>query len=208
MGYTKSFFREMSDLKEYAYETRNKEVAKMYKELHTFVLDGSYSSVKSAPKLVKLIDMGLSEQAKAKAMSITGDTVRNKTRTISMELFSLFGRDFFSKLKSGDVVQEEECRRIIFSVMRSCRSSSDYVLDEVKIQTGYSPRNFNPDFTVDDCKRELAFLGEYSRTTMLGKMQDLSISKLNYLMCLLDGKGDRNEQYEVFSYFEEIGGMK
>lgn len=206
MGYTKSFFREMADLKLYAYETRNKSVARLYKELHTFVLDGDYSSVKSAPKLVKLIDMGASEQVKASALAITGDTVRNKTRTISMELFELFGRDFFEKARSGDISQEEECKHILFAAVRSCRSSSDYVLDEVKMQTNYSPRDNMPEFPLDDCKEELSFLLDYSRPALSIRLSSLDKGKLNYLMSLLDGKGDKIAQYEVFSYLEEMGG--
>lgn len=206
MGYRKSFFRELSDLREYALELRDKEVARIYKEVHTFVLTGEYSSIKNAKKLVKLIDIGASEQVKAANLGISGDTVRVKTRDLSLRLYDLFGNDFFEMAKSGDIDKIRECKKRMYVALHNSRDSSDYILDEVKMQTGYSDRVVSvSSFDLDGCKSEISFLLRFSKLELLKELDDLNKSKLNYIASLLDGKGDRDERYKVMSILDSGG---
>lgn len=198
MGYTKSFFRELSDLRDYVVEVHDKDLALLYKTVHRFVLDCKYSSIKSAQDIVGMLDKGTPTKLMAANLGITASTVRDKVKSTSEELYNLFGRDFFVLFKSGSADDINTCKERLFTAVNVCRSSSYYVLDELKMSLGYNPNLSYNGVDYADCKKELSFLLKYNKANLTEELEKLSKSKLKYLISLLDGKGEDTDRYSLF----------
>ena len=196
--YLRSFFRELADLRQYVIDVHDKSLAMVYKSVLSFVLDCNYSSVRSAPIVVSMITGGASTKDIALRLGITESTVRDKVGSVSRELYELFGKDFFEKFKSGNADEVTICENRLYTAVNSCRSSSYYVLDELKLHTNYAPKQSYEGILYEDCKSEIAFLLKYNKPSLVDDLNKLSKQKLNYLISLLDGKGEEEDRYALF----------
>lgn len=198
MRYLRSFFRELSDLREYVIEVHDRSLATVYKNVHSFVVECKYSSVKSAPVIVSLLDGGATTKEISVNLGITESTVRDKIGSISKELYGLFGLDFFKKFKSGNADEVQVCEERLYTAINSCRSSSYYVLDEIKILTGYNPKKTYGGIAFEDCSDEMSFLLKHNKANLVDETKNLSKERINFIISLLDGKGYEEDRYSLF----------
>lgn len=203
---SKSFFKEMRNLKKEIQDAKDREVAVVYLNLEKYVLSCKYSRYKYANVLVKMLLDGRNEEDIAKTLGISESTIRyHESTSLSKKLYEIFGKDFFRLMKDYSGNKREIDRRL-FLAIRSDSSRYDYcmsdIISEVKTRLVEEPLE---DYDIRDCAKELSFISKYSISNMKRDLANLDLSKLEYLMKVLDGeKGSVDERFNFVYRIEEL----
>ena len=203
---SKSFFKEMRCLKKEIQDAKDREVALVYLNLERYVLSCKYSKYKYANVLVKMLLEGRNEDDIANVLGISESTIRyHESTSLSKKLYEIFGKDFFRLMKDYKENKKEIDRRL-FLAIRSDTSRYDYCMTDVisEVKNRLDDVSFE-DYNIRDCAEELAFISKYSLSNMKRDLASLNISKIEYLMKVLDGeKGSVDERFNFVCRIEEL----
>lgn len=153
--------------------------------LKMYVSTGEFSSYKRAKELISV--NGLSWKDASLVLGIKPDTVKRARYTLSEEVWSIVGKDFFQRLKDGDLAY---CDSIVESLHVE-EISSPIPLEVSKlIRSLASEDDLNSlgEFSdMSEYVEELDFLVGISEPMVRAKVSNLSIGKLLVLLGILDG---------------------
>ena len=153
--------------------------------LKMYVSTGEFSSYKRAKELISV--NGLSWKDASLVLGIKPDTVKRARYTLSEEVWSIVGKDFFQRLKDGNL---EYCNSIVESLHVE-EISSPIPLEVSKlIRSLASEEDLNSLGEFSDMSEyvgELDFLVGISEPMVRAKVSNLSIGKLLVLLGILDG---------------------
>lgn len=194
----KSFFTELEENIKSLENSKEDELLKLYYDLKSFVLQGTFTSYKQANKILACID---SSDTEASALTgIKAGTIRVARRNMSEELFQLFGYDYF--YVSSQNIEEGEFRlkaaKLKFSGPQLPFEITKSILGKNKEDMMYS---------LDSCTNEIEFLKKYNNINISKELASIDTSKLCYLVELLSmEKGSQRDTFELYKrvYKEEI----
>ena len=202
----RSFFRSMLDCREAIYDKRDRPAADVYSSVETFLKEGRYSSYRKANELCIMKLNKYSEEAIAAQLGISVSTVRTHASNVSMELYQLFGTNFFDML-SNYAENRSNVDTVMFRVKHQNEMAVTYVLSdvlsEVKDRVGSKG---GKSFPLEECSQELDFLRRYSKEFLSEALGELNIEKVMYLIDVMDGKKGSPEAWVyIVSQMSEEG---
>lgn len=198
----KNIFRSMLTCKDKITNDRDKEAARKYLEVKSFVESGSYSPYKYAEDLAKLSLGGYADSYIARMLNIQENTLRVYRGRVSEQLESILGKDFFDLLANYQSNRREVDRRILCALKYNL-TAEDLICSEVVVQSVMNEGSTEV-FDLKDCKREISFLLRHSKSTIETELKSLDKKKLAYLIDLLNSKSsttkisDRNDLLMLF----------
>lgn len=182
----KNFLRQIREMKSIAYQNRDKDFGKFLLELQSYVLAGEYSSYKKVRQLTSWVIEGYSDSYIADALQIKESTVRVTCRSVSNELYRLFGNDFFELAVDFKSNRDELYRRLNL-VEISRNSASTYVLRDVLEIVGEPNEFYNKNTKMYECTDEVTFLKKYNLQRIKKDLDKLDRNKLIFLINVLNG---------------------
>lgn len=194
----------MLKCKDAIYKKRDRASAEAYMRVKKFVEEASYSSCKKASDIAKLTLLGHDAHYLAEYFNKSYDTIRTEKRHISEDLWKLFPLDFFDKLENYQK-NKDFIDKCLSSLGNSELTSTDFLFrDFVNFVQSKSDSSYVGEFNEIEFKDELHLLKLYSRLFMEEDMQNVDISKLKYLIDVLDGKtGSIYEKAIITSFIKE-----
>ena len=192
----RSFFRAMLDCHDVIYEKRDRAAADAYSAVEKFITEARYSSYKKANELCIMKLGKYSEEAIAAQLGISVSTVRTHASNVSMELYRLFGTNFFDML-SNYAENRLNVESVLYRLKHQNTMAVTYVLPEV-ISAVKERRTQGGSYELEDCGLELDFLRRYSRSFLEEALKGVSVDKLLFLIDVLDSrKGTPAEWHSV-----------
>lgn len=182
----RSFFRSMLDCRSIIYEKRDRAAADVYSSVEKFLKEGRYSSYRKANELCTMKLSKYSEEAMAAQLGVSVSTVRTHASNVSMELYQLFGTNFFDML-SNYAEHRLNVDTVLYRIKHQNTMAVTYVLPEV-ISAVKDHQVKGGDYGIEDCSQELDFLRRYSRQFLEEALKEVDISKLSFLIDVLDGR--------------------
>lgn len=154
-------------------------------KLNVYISSGNFSKYKRTKDFLFVKDLTYIEAAKV--LNLKETTVRAKRQDLSDEVYTLVGRDFFTRLKDGDfdycesVVNSLELEDVIRNVIP--KGVSDIIRGLVDLDRVIPSQNI----ALTDFEDELRFLVSVSEPMLKAKISNLDIEKLNILLGVLEG---------------------
>lgn len=209
--YNIGFLRAMSLAKEDIAKRKDKPAGEAYLTLKKFLEQGSYSTYKKAGLLATHVLGGYSDSYTARALDISEATLRVHKRNISIELYNLFGEDFFELLSNYTENKQEILNRL--SIISTFNLSSRDILPEELLVILSSLKGGCNNLTDDDvsisaCEREISYLVRHSLNLAKRELESLDTDKLIYLINLLDKNIEAKNRGELLSKIYEEGGLE
>lgn len=185
---SKNFFSELFDLRDRAYEKKDKRLGRVYRDIIQYILSGNYSSSKHAVDIPKLMRDGYTSKQISEMSGLSWSTVRNTIKALSDSLYSIFGSDLFSLLKSEREPVIEGCEKFVNSIVSSNVDSKSMVVSEILLGVRYEAnrKELSKVFDLHECSEEISLLQEFSKVKLLDRLNILDKDKLLYLIGLLD----------------------
>lgn len=202
----RSFFTAMTMAKDEIRKKKDLAAGEVYKQVEAFVQSGVYSSYKKIKQMVSIYINRGSDKDAALALGISEVTARVHKRNASIELYKVFGEDFFSLLMEYELNKEEISRRIDL-LSASTTKSSELLPIEIytRIKGEYKPLK-RGDYSINECLQEINFLSIYSVQRALSELSQLDLNKLRYILAMLDGRaGTTADRYQLISKELMIG---
>lgn len=203
MGYKKNFFKEFLSLKEVIAKEKNKEAATVWLEIKELLLTGKYSNYRKTKELAELILNGYVDSAISIKLNVDENTVRTNKRTLSNELYSIFGEDFIDLFQNFNKNRSLINKRIILAKANFSGGAS-YIanqlpIDVVSLLRGYSlEEGVITSFNIEDCKKELQFLGRFCIKNIQKELSELDPAKVAYIFKLINEGGNPDDCYEIY----------
>lgn len=184
----KNFFSAMLKCKDSIIKKRDKASAEAYLNLRKFLETEKYSSCKKANEIAKLTLDGYDVHYIASYFGKSYDTIRTEKRRISDELWKMFPKDFFERFE--DFSKNQTFINGCLSSLGSFNLTSDKILflelvNTVRTKSGLS---YDGKFDYALFREELQFLKLYSKLFIDSDLENVDISKLKYLLDVLDGR--------------------
>ena len=201
-----NFIKLLKKCKEEIYERKDKEAARVFLKVKEYVLDGKYSTLRVAPKLVSLMMDGLSDDCISSAFSVSESRVRVMKKQVSDELYRVFGTDFFDLLVDyGSASSKEEVDKRLCIANHVNDNICDYVPDFVISSIDACSKRVIRDISLEDCEDEICFLLKHSKKALSNEIQELEDTKLCFLLGVLNGNiADRGqERIELIQRFTQ-----
>lgn len=199
----RSFFRNLTLVKEKVLEDRDRQLGEFYNNLKKFVDSGKYSSYSKKEGLLSCIDMSDSEASEV--LGSTPGSIRVSRRNMSNELYETLGYDFFELLLNGDKDGLEEAKERLDYADNGFSASSFIGRDVTSLVRSEYNRNIGKEeevtYSLDDCLSEIAFLKDHSLKVIEGEFSLLDFRKVMYLLDILDGK---EGTYKNYKYLVDI----
>ena len=186
-------------------KNRDKGAAKVWVSVQKFMEDGSFSTYKKAGTLCRLEMTGYSDERIAEYLNIKETTLRVHKRNISIELFNLFGEDFFDLLSDYDrnskelilrtkivCIKNDDINKLIPTEITSYIDSKAVGLKDV-------------DYSLSSCDDEISFVLRHSVSKLKTEMDLLDMRKLKYVLGLLRSEcGTVRDRFDIKSLFLEL----
>lgn len=191
----KNFFSELLDLKDFAYENRDKQLAMVYKDINKYISIGEYSTSKYATTIPMWLKLGLSSKEIAEKAGISWSTARNTIKALSDALYKDFGQDLFRLLRSDNPVVKEGCAMFVSDIVSNSGDSDALVMSDLLIELKYAYKKDNEfaNYDLQDCEAEIKLLRDFNKQFMLSRLDSVDKSKLLYLIALLDKRVGNSE---------------
>lgn len=203
-SYKRGFYRSMIIAKQKIAEKKDRRAGEVWLEVKDILEMGYFSSYKKAGQLSSLILNGYSDEYISKHFGIEEPTVRVTKRKLSIELYKLFGEDFFDLLLNYNENSREISKRMYIAKNLN-KSAVDLIPEEVLTLVNGSLLGKEPKATFDmkDCSKELSFLLSHSKLKLREEVQRLDKEKLSYLLNMLDGKnGTSSDRFDLLYLFK------
>ncbi len=123
----------------------------------------------------------------AMRMDISPNTVRSARSAASNRLYSLFGKDVFRIIKSGNSADLNNLYDLVYIL--SCDYDSAELLipaDLIGWIMNY-PRESVKKYSVEELSAELTFIGDYDVLKMKRRLCKLDVDKFHYILEVLRG---------------------
>lgn len=195
----KSFFNEFDKLQK---SNPPEDVNVLLLEMKEFLKKGTYSNYKRSKELMNF--WGMTSIYASKCMGLSEAAIRVKRRDLSNELYQLFGKDVFDRLRSGDRSVLKEIRTKI-KILQVDKLSTDYIpMEFIEYIRSHSDVS-DATYSVKECKGEIAFLVRHSINMFEKEVSSLDLNKLMFLLRLLDRKsGMADDAYNFISLLETL----
>lgn len=204
--YCKSFFSELRKLKKDIYEKKDSEAGKVYVSVEKFVLGCSYTNYKEAPKFVQFLIQGYTDSHIAQYFGIKEASVRwRETEDLGKKLYAIFGVDFFELMKDYSA-NRKKIDRVLYVATNSGNNRNECITTEISnyVMGEMDGKSLLEEIDLSECRGELSFLAKHSIPTLHKEMEGLDISKLEYLMRVLDGTaGSIDDRYNFMCLMKE-----
>ena len=195
----KNFFKSVNKMKEYAYEERDVELGRYLLKLVDYLKAGEYTSYRKIKDLVHWSWEGYSDKFIADSLSITESTLRVNSRTVSNDLYRIFGDDFFELLTDFSSNKKELENRL--ELAKKLRNKAvNYIIRDVleKVEDINDPGLSS--IKTYDCKKEIDFLQKYNLEELIQSLNKLDLRKIAYLRNVLNGvSGTMEERYYLLN---------
>lgn len=189
------FLVEFGALKDYIGKSRNQEAAKTWVRVKKYIESGAFSLTRYDGDLASLVMAGYDDKYIAEKFGIQMSTVRGHRRSIGNALYNVLGDDFCSLFYQYDDNKEVIAERIKGFDTVGIRS-----IDLLPSEIVLYPKDSVPlaKYELFDCLSELSFLEKHSLASIRGELRGLDVSKLKYLLAVIDEKtGSFSERSEV-----------
>lgn len=187
----KNFFSEMLKCKREIYARRDRLLADVYSKVQSFVESGKYSACKKAEDIAKMSLKGYDARVISEHFGLKYDTIRTEKRLISNELWGIFPTDFFEKLLDyrNNKTYIDDC---LYSLDNFGMTSDKVILlDVVRNINALSDVYSDEEYLTEELQNEFDFLLRYSKEFFENDLSTVNISKLKYILDVLDmKKGD------------------
>lgn len=192
----RNFLKELADA---AKDIDDPEAKAILRQVIEFTLKGEFSGYSKARELIatQSLATGVDDMTVALGAAYLGIGENNfiKRRTaISNELYSLFGEDFFRRLRKVPV--DKGLKDLVANVIDGV-NIFDYVPVDVVTRAHFASKLEKTDeevYAPQDCVKELNFLRKYSLPRMWESFNSLDMGKLSYLLGILEGKGQARDR--------------
>lgn len=191
----KNFFKSVNKMKEYAYEERDVELGRYLLKLVDYLKAGEYTSYRKIKDLVHWSWEGYSDKFIADSLCITESTLRVNSRTVSNDLYRIFGDDFFDLLKDFSTNKQELENRL--ELAKKLRNKAvNYIIRDVLEKVEDIDNLDLKGIKSYDCKEEIKFLQKYNLEELISTLNKLDLRKIAYLRNVLNGvSGTMDERY-------------
>lgn len=197
-----TFFYMLNKTIESSEFNHNKKLEDFCYKVKDFVQDGSFTSYDRARELMSY--MNESDSFTAQMMGLTAGTVKQTRYKRSIELYEIFGYDFFNVISAGDSKAIEEGERRLHLAIKSYKST-DFLYREL-ISTILSKGDVDSSIDISTCAKEIQFLVKYSKQSIERDIQGLDYNKLVYLIKMLDNEeGTPLDIRNLIKLFERRG---
>ena len=196
----RSFFYSLDKTIEDAKVKGNTELCEFCNDVRSFVLEGTFTGYK---KVKTLLDYwGEPDNYVAKMTGMKEGTVRQARRSLSNELYELFGYDFFEVIFSGSETAISEGRNRLY--IAKMGFSADSFLYREFINDIISKGELRNDIDISTCMLEIQFLVKYSKQSINRELEFLDVNKLVYLIRMLNNEvGLPSNIRSLIKYFEK-----
>lgn len=184
---TDTFFSELSDAEAYFQEDRSDdefvERKRVFSALCSYVLSCKWQDTARTHEMIRNINLNSVDAAMR--MDISPNTVRSARSAASNRLYSLFGKDVFRIIKSGNSADLNNLYDLVYIL--SCDYDSAELLipaDLIGWIMNY-PRESVKRYSVEELSAELAFIGDYDVLKMKRRLCKLDVDKLHYILEVL-----------------------
>lgn len=201
-----NFIKLLKKCKEEIYARKDKDAARVFLKLQEYVLEGKYSTLRVAPKLVSLMLDGLSDNCISSAFSVSESRVRVMKKQVSDELYRIFGTDFFDLLEDyGSPSSKKEVDKRLCIADHVNDTICDYVPEFVVSSVCTCSKKDVQGISLEDCEDEIRFLLKHSKRAISNEIQSLEDKKLCFLLGVLNGNiADRGqERIELIQRFTQ-----
>lgn len=186
IGNTHTFFYIMREVTREAQDNGNSELYMFCNELIAFMQKGTFTNYRKARELLMYWDCPISYIAERNGMSESA--VKNALRTMSEDIYSYLGYDFFRLLYKGDDKSLDEARFRVRIAEKGYNSQS-FVFSDVILRAKREGIPVN-DIEVSSCAEEIKFLLNHSKQRVDRELANLDMDKLLYLIRMLDNEVD------------------
>lgn len=199
--YKKNFLKNMILSKKVISESKDKDAGLYWLNVKEVLVKGNCSSYKKSGSLCELTIQGYSDEYISNLFNISESTLRVNKRILSNDLYKLFGNDFFDLLQDYKSNEKELLKRLhIVRNLDICPES----LFPSELLVKVKSRKYTPISSVDikECKNEISFLLKHSIQQIDNDLNELDISKVNYLLEVLsNSKGSFSDRYNFLKLF-------
>lgn len=203
-----NFFKTLDAKRDFYLEHSNTEALSILYRLEAYIESGKYTKVKKASQYFALRKLKAKESAEM--LGVSAETVKRARFTLSNDAWNSVGESFFDSLDKGDYQWCNDCldRLLGSSHLTNVLPSGVVSLieglssgEDVKLLEGKQP--------ISTFVEEVNFLATVSEPYIKALVSNLDVSRLRYLLGVLDGsKGTREDYFSLVNYIMEKAGEK
>lgn len=195
----RSFFYNLDKTMSDAKDNGDKNLYRLCCDVKSFVCEGTFTNYKKAKTLMRY--WGDSNSYVSKMTGLKESSIKATRRDLSVQLYELFGYDFFTVISKGNI---EAVKEGLYRLSLASKSvSADKYLYRELIDSIVYGSELDSDIDFNSCAFEIQFLVKHSKKSIEEEMSMLDKNKLAYLIRMLDNEeGKFSDIHELIRKFE------
>ena len=176
-------------IKDYLKQNGNRDARRAYRDLEKYILSGKWSNYRKAEEAATLFLSKSKDERIAQKLGISKGSIEVTKHNLSKSLYQLFGSDFLLMFYDYDNNAVKIAARYNLVTNRTITLPKDilYKIDEMYTYSSSSGDDFNV-YGIKECTREVQFVMKYCNFAIDADLSKCDISKLKYVLSLLDDK--------------------
>lgn len=172
----------------------------LLEQIEDLIRDGKFGCPKNLKKFAD--NMYMHDDDIASLLGISQSGVRQFKRRLSNSVIKELGENVVEDILYGekDVLRMVERKLIVASADISSRDIvCNTIIDSVK-----DGNSKNLSYNLEDCSAELRYISKFSNRAMKSALYDLDISKVSYIISILDGDvGTLEDKVRVINFIQK-----